>query len=118
MIKWHGKQVLNASKIALGRVSKEVANDVMEDAKNILKIKAKTTTELGLLSQFYVDKSKFVDGGYVVFCQGPKNWLAPYHASFFEMGTFKDEAKPFMRPAYKKNKRNANLKFKKALDKL
>jgi len=53
---WYGDQVLNASKIVVKNVSKEVAKDVMEDAKSILKRKAKTTTDRGLLSQFSVEK--------------------------------------------------------------
>jgi len=79
-VEWYGDQVLNASKIALDISSKKVAEIVMEDAKKILKQKAKTTTEQGLLSQFYTQKSKFKDGGYVVHCQGPDNWRKPYHA--------------------------------------
>ena len=115
---WYGDQVLNASKIVVKNVSKEVAKDVMEDAKSILKRKAKTTTDRGLLSQFSVEKSKYKTGGYTANCQGPGNWHPPYHASFVEMGTFKDEPKPFMRPATKKNKHKANRKLRKALDKL
>ena len=117
-VEWFGNKVLAASKVVLNSVSKEVANDVMKDAKKILKQKAKTTTERGLLSQFYVEKSKFKDGGYVTYCQGPKDWTAPYHASFLELGTFKDQAKPFMRPSAKKNKRPANKKYQDAMDKL
>ena len=118
MIEWHEKEVLNAVKIVLRNVSKEVAENVMKDAKRILKQKAKTTTAGGLLSQFDVRKSKFKDGGYLVYCQGPGNWRPPYHASFVEMGTFKDEPKPFMRPAYKKNKGKANRTFQQELDRL
>ena len=132
-VEWYGDQVLNASKIVLKRVSKKVANDVMEDAKKILKQKAKTTTKRGLLKQFSVKPSKFKDGGYVVFCQGTGNYTGKYHASFFELGTPKkgvhpygnkkipainQVAKPFMRPAARKNKRSANKKFQEALDKL
>ena len=117
-IDWNGVQVLRATRKVIKKVSKEVANDVMEDAKNILKRKAKTTTEKGLLSQFSVEESKFEDGGHIVFCQGPGNWRPPYHASFVELGTFKDEAKSFMRPAGKKNRAGANKKLKQALDEI
>ena len=99
-------------------VCRVMANKVMEDAKKILKQKAKTTTDRGLLSQFSVEKSKYKTGGYVVYCQGPKNWRPPYHASFLEMGTFKDAAKPFLRPAYKKNRRKANKMFQEGADNL
>ena len=118
MIEWHGKEVLNAAKHVLGEVSKEVADIVMKDARRILIQKATTTTERGLKDQFDVRKSKFKDGGYLVFCQGPYNWRPPYHASFMEMGTYKDDAKPFMRPAIKKNIRKANQMFQDALDNL
>ena len=115
---WFGKEVLAKTKRVVDDVSHEVAGDVLDDAKSILKRKAKKTTADGLLSQMDVKKSKFENGGYLVRVQGPGNWHKPYHASFVEMGTFKDEAKPFMRPALRKNKGNANRKFKEALDKL
>ena len=118
MIEWHGKKVTNAAVAILEKVSKEVAEDVMKDAKRILRQKAKTTSERGLLEQFEVVPSKYKDGGYLVYCQGPGKWWKPYHASFVEMGTYKDEAKPFLRPAYKKNKRKADRLFQDALDKL
>lgn len=116
MIEWHGKEVLNAAKIILDKVSKEIAEAVEKDAKRILKQKAKTTTEKGLLSQFSVEESKYQ--GYVIWCQGPKKWSPPYHASFFELGTFKEEPKPFMRPAKERWKRKANRMFQEGLDKL
>ena len=72
-----------------------------------------TTVHLGSFK-----KGKLEDGGNLVRVQGPGNWKKPYHASFVEMGTYKDEAKPFMRPALRKNKNNANKKFRDALDKL
>ena len=123
---WHDKEVLNAAKIVLGNVSKEVAENVMNDAKRILKQKAKTTTETGLLDQFDVRKSKFKDGGWLVYCQGPGNWHEPYHASFMERGAPNKEgkrhgaveAKPFMRPAKERWKRKANRMFQDGLDKL
>ena len=118
MIEWHEKEVMNAAKLVLKNVSKKVAENVMEDAKHVLKQKAKTTTDRGLLSQFDVRKSKFKDGGYLVMCQGPGNFRGKYHASFVELGTFKDIAKPFMRPARKKNIRKANKMYQDGLDKL
>jgi HK97 gp10 family phage protein len=117
-VSWFGDQVLAASKVILNTVSKEVSENVLDDAQKLLKKKAKTTTERGLLSQMSVTKSKFKDGGYVVSCQGPKDITGKYHSSFVELGTYKDEAKPFMRPAAKKNKRKANQLYQEALDKL
>jgi len=40
-VEWHGKEVLNAAKIALGKANREIAENVMADAKRILKQKAK-----------------------------------------------------------------------------
>ena len=127
-MEWYGDQVLNASKIALDTASKKVAEMVMEDAKKILKQKAETTTEKGLLKQFYVAPSKFKDGGYVVWCQGPKKWWSPYHASFFELGAWihpynnkkipkvKLPAHPFMRPAAKMNTKKATKVYLDSLE--
>ena len=123
-VEWHGTEVLNAAKIVLDKVSKEVAENVEKDAKRILKQKAKTTTEKGLLSQFSVEESKYQ--GYVIWCQGPKKWSPPYHASFMERGAPNKEgkrhgvveAKPFMRPAKELHKKKANKMYQQELDKL
>ncbi|MBW1813428.1 MAG: hypothetical protein JRJ39_07075 [Deltaproteobacteria bacterium] len=119
MIEWNGKEVTNAAVIILGKVTKKVAENVMKDAKRILRRKAKTKSERGLLTQFDIQQSKYKDGGLLVYCQGPDNWHPPYHASFVELGTYKDKKpKHFMRLAYKQNKRKANKMFQDALDKL
>ena len=112
---WFEKEVLNAAKIILKDASKEIAKDVMNDAKRILKQKAKTTTDEGLLDQFDIIPSKYDETSFIVWCQGPRNWRPPYHASFLEMGTYKDEAKPYLRPARKKNLRKARKLYKDAL---
>lgn len=126
MIEWHEKEVMNAAKLVLRNVNRKVAENVMEDAKKILKQKAETTTERGLLSQFDVRKSKYDKNTFLVYCQGPGNWRPPYHASFVELGTHnktpeyphKMTAKPFMRPARKKNIRKANKMYQDGLDRL
>ena len=115
-VEWFGDDILRDTNRVMARIEKEIAEDIEADSKKILKSKATTTTEKGLLSQFYIQKSKFSQGGYLIWCQGPKNWHPPYHASFLEMGTFKDQAKPFMRPGLKKNRRNAKRKLQEALD--
>ena len=130
---WFGEKVLEATNSVVAKVAKEVANDVLDDAKKILKRKADKTTADGLLSQMDVKKSKFKNGGYLVRVQGPGNWRPPYHASFVEMGTPKEgvhpygnkniprvnlPAIPFMRPAARKNRGSAKRKFQEALDKL
>jgi len=113
---WHGKAVLEATNKAVVRVASEIAKDVERDAKIILKSKAKQTTAGGLLDQFSIDKLK--DGTSLVWCQGPRKWSKPYHASFFELGTYKDDPHPFMRPAKERNERKAKDKFEKALEQL
>lgn len=139
-LKWHAHKVMVEVNSTMKDVSKKVANNVMKDAKQILRQKAKTKSESSLLDQFSVVKSKYKDGGYLVYCQGPKKWWPPYHASFVELGAYSSvygtykrpkgggslkgispiyiKPKPFLRPAYKKNKRKADKMFQDALDKL
>ena len=129
---WFDKEVLNAAKIILEKVSREVAENVMADAKRLLRQKAKNKTERGLLEQFDIVESKFGDG-YVIWCQGPRKWWPPYHASFVELGAYSAEwgryekgskageyihPKPFLNPARKKNKSKANRMYQEAIDKL
>jgi hypothetical protein len=94
-IEWYGDQVLNASKIVLKGTSEKVAEKVMEDAKKILK---KKSTDYGtkknaygygidgLVSQFYIEPSKFKNGGFLAWCQGPKNWKPPYSCKLCRNG--------------------------------
>jgi HK97 gp10 family phage protein len=117
MIKWFADDVLDVTHSVVEAVSKDVAEDVVEDAKRILKQKAKKLSEKGLMTQFSITKSKFKNGGYLVNSQGPKLWRKPYHASFVELGTYKDEPKPYMRPAAKKNERKAQRKYRDELEK-
>ncbi|MCP4704011.1 MAG: hypothetical protein GY865_05320 [candidate division Zixibacteria bacterium] len=138
-IEWHGKKALVTIDSALGRVNKRVAQNIMEDAKRILKRKSKSRSETSLLEQFDVRKSKYKSGGYLVYCQGPGNWKPPYRASFVELGGYSSvygtykrkgakslkgispvyiEPKPFLRPAARKNKRKAQRMYQEALDRL
>ena len=117
-VEWNGKEVLNAAKISLDRVTRKVAANGLVDARRILQRKAKTTTEKGLLTQFSIQKSKYKDGGLLVYCQGPGRWHPPYHASFMELGTYKDDAKPYMRPARKKNLSKARKMYQDEINKL
>ena len=135
---WDANRVLDVTNAVIAEVSKDVAEKVMKDAKAILKRKAKKTTADGLLSQFYIDKSKFKRGGYLVYVQGPKKWWPPYHASFVEMGGYSSvwgaykrkgakslkgispiyiEPKPFLRPAVNKNRTSAQKQFRDDLEK-
>jgi len=119
---WNDKEVINAAKIVLKKTSRKIAEDMEKDAKDILKLRVKPGYRRrkgrGLVSQFSIQESRFHDGSYIVWNQGPKNWKPPYHASFLEMGTYKDKAQPYMRPAMKKNKRRAQKLYQHELDKL
>ena len=130
---WFEKEVINAAKIILRDVGYEVAKNVRDDAIRILKQKATNTTEMGLTEQFDIVESKFKDGGWLVYVQGPRKWWKPYHASFVELGAFSAEwgrykkgekagayihPKPFLNPARKKNIRKANRMYQDAIDKL
>ena len=115
---WYEKEVMNAAKIELGKVTKRVAAEMLVESRRVLIQKATTTTEMGLKSQFNIQKSKYDDGGLVVWCQGPNNWKPPFHASFMELGTYKDVAKPYMRPTRKKFLKKAKQYWQEAVDKL
>ncbi len=130
---WFDKEVINAVKIILKDVSYEVAKKVRDDAIRILKQKASNPTEMGLADQFDIIPSKLDETSFLVWCQGPRKWWPPYHASFVELGAFSAEwgrykkgdksgayihPKPFLNPARKKNIREANRMYQKALDKL
>ena len=116
-VEWFGKKVEKAIAQALLAESKKAADKIEKDAKTLLKQKVAKTTAGGLLDQFSVEENKYGDG-YTVWCQGPGNWRKPYHSSFVELGTYKDEAQPFLRPTMKKHKRPTRAAFKKAIDNL
>ena len=115
-MEWFGDDILKITKVVMNKTSKEIATNVTVDAAIVLKARAKTTTEKGLLSQFSVEKSKFPDGGYLAYNQGPGNVTGKYHSSFVELGTFKDVAIPFMRIARKMNKKKATKIYQRNLD--
>ena len=64
-----------------------------------------------------VKKSKYKNGGYIVVAHGPRNYDR-YYASFVELGTKDNEAKPFMRPAVTRNDRKVQKMFADRLKKL
>ena len=117
-VQWFGKKVQKAIEKALEEESHNAAKKIESEAKTMLRQKAEHHSPGGLLTQFSVIKSKFKDGGWLVGCQLAGNWKKPYHASFVELGTYKDEAQPFLRPTMNKNKRPTQTAFKKAIDKL
>jgi len=108
-VEWFGKEVTAAVNKVVSETSKELAEELEKEAIRKLISVATTTTERGLKSQFSIVHKKDVS---LVFCQGPRNWHKPYHASFLEMGTYKDTAKPFMRPTLKAKKAEAQRRFK------
>jgi len=125
-MEWFGDIILDKTNRVVAKTSKDVAKLVNKDAIKILKRnsnrvwgtkkKAYGNSPKGLTDQFTVRKSKFKTGGYLAYCQGPLKWIKPYHASFVEMGTYKDMAQPFMRPAARKNKRKANKMYQNDLN--
>ena len=109
-VEWFGKEVTAAVNKVVSETSKELAEELEKEAIRKLISVATTTTERGLKSQFSIVHKKDVS---LVFCQGPRKWHKPYHASFLELGTPKhNAAKPFMRPTYKAKRAEAQKRFK------
>lgn len=114
---WNSKKVIDHTKKFVKEARQDIAEQVIRDAKRILRSKAKRVTQTGLLAQFSTTETR--DGkATLVWCQGPKKWWPKYHASFVELGTYKDEAKPFLRPAVEMNGGIAKQKLQRTMDKL
>jgi HK97 gp10 family phage protein len=111
-IEWFDKAVLKKAKDLLHAVSRDGANMIAQSARS------KAPWDTGdLATDIRVEKSKFEDGGFYVIAHGPKH-IGKYYASFVELGTHKDTAQPFLRPAAKGNKAKIIKKWKDAVDKL
>jgi len=105
-VEWQQNRVLAKVEAVSEDWVDKYANRIERDAKQKLRQGAKHPTG-HLAREISVFTSKFKGGGKMVQAQGPRNWSEPYHASFVELGTSKMQAIPFMRPAFKKNKRAA-----------
>lgn len=112
-IVWNDKYLLGAVKVIAENVAEEAAGWILNDARMFLAAKARHPTGK-LSSEIEIKKSKFPDGGYIVQAQGPGNY-DKFYASFVELGTFKDEALPYLRPALHKNKAKILRRFKEML---
>jgi len=102
---WHGDEVEAEVANVIRTNCREGAEMIAKDAKILC---PKDTGELS--ESIEVVESQFRDGGFLVVAQGPGNYDR-YRASFVELGTYKDAAQPFMRPAMHKNKRKIQRKF-------
>lgn len=108
-IEWHGKKVE-------ARI-KDIANAVSRDGAVLIARHARQAIpwDTGVLAtSVEVKKSRFEDGGYMVIVQGKGNY-EKYYASFVEMGSYKDAAKPYLRPSMHKNKHKIRKMYKDAL---
>lgn len=115
MIIWNSAKLLEKVDKLKDEVALEGAELVAKTARRLVP-DAPPLGE-GLVAQIEVRKSKFTDGGYLVVAQGP-GYKGKYHASFVELGTYKDEAQPFMRPALNRNKRTIQKRFQSKLNRL
>jgi HK97 gp10 family phage protein len=103
MIVWNDNECIIKINEVAEKVAEEGADLVLNDAKRILMSKAKHPTG-SLASQIEVKKSRFKYGGWIVQAQGPGTWKPPYRATFVELGTWKMDPIPYLRPALKMNK--------------
>jgi len=93
---WKPEQFKKAVGIGVDEILKEGAERILSDARANVPVKTGT-----LQREIEVKVSKY--DGYIVQAQGPKNYDR-YYASFVELGTWKMKARPYLRPALKKNK--------------
>lgn len=108
-IEWHGKEVEAKIQAIIQGVSREGAALIAKHTRQAI------PWDTGVLAtSVEVKKSVFKDGGYTVVVQGKGNYNK-YYASFVELGSYKDEAKPFLRPSMHKNKRKIKRMFQDAL---
>lgn len=89
-------ELFAVNRVGIRKLVKEKAEAVAAHAKRILKGKTSGTGKLA--SEINVVVSQFDDVDFLVEAQG-KGSYTRYYASFVELGTFKDEAQPYLRPA-------------------
>lgn len=93
--RWFPEKFLKEVDRVIGRNLQEVAEKVEADAKFLCPV---DSGDLKKSIKSY--KSKYEDGGYIVWAGGGDE----YYASFVELGTWKMDKKPFLNPALDKNK--------------
>ena len=108
-MEWRGKEVVEKIQaVALG-VSREGAVLIAKQTRQAI------PWDTGVLAtSVEVKKSKYEDGGFMVVVQGKGNY-EKYYASFVELGSYKDEANPYLRPSMHKNKHKIHRMYKDAL---
>jgi len=105
LIVWNDKEVLRVVDRELKEATKEGAEIVAASAQRRVPVKTGD-----LKRSIKVKESKFEDGGHIVGAQF-KGDYKKYYASFVELGTFKDRAQPFLRPALHGSKRKIQKRF-------
>lgn len=106
---WKDKELTKKAKGIAEEVAKKGAELVLKDAKRLV-----PKREGILESEIEIKKSIFEDGGYAIIAQGPGNY-DKFYATFVELGTFKDSAQPYLRPALKRNKGRIHRMFQEAM---
>jgi HK97 gp10 family phage protein len=97
-IAWNDKKVVALIEAAIDRGAKEVAENILRSAQASTSFKDKTGR---LRSSIKMAKSKFKNGGYIVYADAPHAHLIEFgHKGGFGGGV---GPKPFMRNALKKN---------------
>lgn len=108
-IEWFGKEVEERIKTIAHAVSRKGAVLIAKQTRQAI------PWDTGVLAtSVEVKKSRFEDGGYMVVVQGKGNY-ENYYASFVELGSYKDEATPYLRPSMHGNKQKITQMFRNAL---
>lgn len=108
-IEWFGKEVEERIKAVAQAVSRDGAVLIARHTRSAI------PWDTGVLAtSVEVKKSRFEDGGYMVEVQGKGNY-EKYYASFVELGSYKDAAKPYLRPSMHKHKHKIKKMYEDAL---
>jgi HK97 gp10 family phage protein len=106
-IEWFGKEVEEKIKAIVHAVSRDGAHLIARHTRQAI------PWDTGVLAtSVEVKKSRY--DGYMVVVQGKGNY-EKYYASFVELGSYKDEAKPYLRPSMHKNKQTIYRMYRDAL---
>jgi HK97 gp10 family phage protein len=87
---WNDTGLVDETRNTMAFRNREVANFVAAKARSLAPWKSGD-----LAVSIRVEKSRFDDGGVLVVADGADK----FHATFVELGTHKDGAQPFLRPA-------------------
>ena len=114
-VEWFSKKLIRNIRDIIDDISEQGAEWVAADARRLVPVSKKPDGEIDhLKTRLDVRKSKFKDGGYSVYAQGPNNY-DKFYAIFVELGTSKMTARPFLRPALRRNKRRIMDAYKNKL---